>query len=85
MNEALTHTAEKMSQVATSLDKNVKATEANTEYLKKFGSDPMGLCKIEEVKKHIMEHGFKCPSDNKIQLIYDELLKQKKDHDKGAA
>lgn len=86
MNEALSHTADKMSQVATSLDKNVKATEANTEYLKKFGSDPMGLCKIEEAKRHIIEHGFKCPSDNKIQMIFDKIaeLKEKKDRDKVA-
>jgi hypothetical protein len=79
MNEALTHTSEKMSQVAVSLDKNVKATEANTEYLKKFGSDPLGLCKIEEAKKHITEHGLKCPSDNKIQMILDHIKKHKED------
>lgn len=85
MNEALGHTAEKMSQVATSLDKNVKATEANTEYLKKFGSDPMGLCRIEEAKRHLTEHGLKCPSDAKIQMILDKLAEAKDKKDKGVA
>jgi hypothetical protein len=68
-----------MTEVAESLNKNVKATEANTEYLKKFGSDPTGLCKIEDAKRYITEHGLKCPSDAKIQMILDHIKKHKED------
>lgn len=79
MSNALSYTAEKMTEVAESLNKNVKATEANTEYLKKFGCDPTGLCKIEDAKRYITEHGLKCPSDNKIQMILDHIKKHKED------
>ena len=68
---------EALSKTASSLEKNVEATEKNTNYLKKFGSDPLGLCKIEEIKKLIIESGRQCPSDNIIRLMYERILAKK--------
>jgi hypothetical protein len=55
-----------LAKTASALSENVKATESNTNYLKKFGSDPMGLCKIEELKKVIIANGKECPYDDRI-------------------
>lgn len=66
-----------LAKTATALSDNVKATEANTQYLKKFGSDPMGLCKIEELKKQIIASGRECPSDHLIQALYDRIIAKK--------
>lgn len=74
---ALEKSTEQSEKIIRSLDKNAVATEANTQILKKFGSDPMQICRIESVKQIIKDAGRECPSDSQIRVILDHLDKKK--------
>lgn len=63
-----------LEKTAIALEKNAKATDSNTEYLKKFGSDLMGLCKAKDA---IVSSGLVCPSDDKLELILSNISKLK--------
>lgn len=73
-----------LAKTATALSDNVKATEANTQYLRKFGSDPMGLCKIDELKKLIVASGRECPSDHLIKAVYERIVAKKEKEAAGS-
>ena len=69
-----------LEKTANALEKNATATDSNTEVLKKFGSDPMGLCKasdaLEHAKKCMMDAGKTCPSDDKITMILAKITER---------
>lgn len=64
-------------------EKQTAAIKEQSDYLKKMGgSDPTGLCKvndnIEKIRKVIIENGYQCPSEGLLTKIL-ERIEQKKE------
>lgn len=68
-----TESTERADKLVEALNLSTKATEVNTSILRKFGSDPMQICRIESVKQLLKEAGRDCPSDSQIKIILDRL------------